>query len=992
LCLQVYNAKGLLERSSRAYFEGEQIYWAYTRYDSLGRLVETETPGVDGIRAISTTDYNGLTTTLTNPAGQQKISTRNALGKVVSVVDAAYSPDQSQITYQYDALGNLRFTTDSNGNRVELRYDARGNKTFMDDPDMGQWSYAYNGFGELKSQTDAKGQTVTLTYDLLGRMKTRTEPEGTSTWVYDSAVNGVGKLAQVTGPDGFSKLYSYDALGRPQWVDTHADNQTLRLTNQYDQYSRLKAQIRPDGFRVEQIYDGNGFLTAVRAPRSQVGEYSATHLTALITSAVGDADALLSAATEFQTQVDSYFAKAAEYRTITDSLSSLSGYSGPTLPKGSYQVYRDAAGQRYIKRVDPSLVTGKWVLIAGEISFPIPLPGEYFIKLNSNGSGGWSLSSFSNSIALPNFSAGLTANGEVVSIGNFDGVGGNDLLLFNGSGQVGNLAIDGALYNQLIAAAGELEAAATFLASEADDYLQLADNLLVLAETSYRDALKLNLWVENYQGEYAADYSTLQANAANVAGNYVYFWQAKKRDAEGRLARYLSGNGLTTVQNYDPATGQLRHLQTGFANFALVRDLEYQYDQLNNLTRRVDLVQQVEETFGYDGMDRLTQSSVMSNLDGVGPWSQTVDYQYDALGNLIFKSGVGSLSYGGTLGVRPHAVSGAKGGTFGYDANGNLLSGNGRTLAWTSFNKPKTITKGSATVNFAYGADRARYLKVSGSNRTLYLGKLYEKVTHGSGSSATVEHKQMIYADGQMVAMHVAKKNSSGSLLSRKTRYMHSDPLGSVDTVTDAAGNVVERQGFTPFGARRAGNWRGDSSFNVNALFSNRGYTGHEHIDEVGVIHMNGRVYDPELGRFMSADPHIQAPHNTQSYNRYSYVLNNPMKYTDPSGYFFKKIKRLAKGFWGLHKSLFKEMERFHRRIINNKILGPIANIAACYFGGPAGCAAFAAYSTALNGGSLNEVVAAGMIAGVSAQMAIGIGDAAGSLGTFGTYVLRPFL
>lgn len=61
---------------------------------------------------------------------------------------------------------------------------------------------------------------------------------------------------------------------------------------------------------------------------------------------------------------------------------------------------------------------------------------------------------------------------------------------------------------------------------------------------------------------------------------------------------------------------------------------------------------------------------------------------------------------------------------------------------------------------------------------------------------------------------------------------------------------------------------------------------------------MNGRIYDPTLGRFLQADPHIQAPTNTQNYNRYSYVLNNPMSYTDPSGYFFNKL------FKGLNKVL----------------------------------------------------------------------------------------
>jgi RHS repeat-associated protein len=64
-----------------------------------------------------------------------------------------------------------------------------------------------------------------------------------------------------------------------------------------------------------------------------------------------------------------------------------------------------------------------------------------------------------------------------------------------------------------------------------------------------------------------------------------------------------------------------------------------------------------------------------------------------------------------------------------------------------------------------------------------------------------------------------------------------------------------------------------------------RGFTDHEHVDNLGVIHMNGRVYDPVLGRFLSPDPVVQAPYDAQSWNRYSYVRNNPLRYTDPSGF-----------------------------------------------------------------------------------------------------------
>ncbi len=66
-----------------------------------------------------------------------------------------------------------------------------------------------------------------------------------------------------------------------------------------------------------------------------------------------------------------------------------------------------------------------------------------------------------------------------------------------------------------------------------------------------------------------------------------------------------------------------------------------------------------------------------------------------------------------------------------------------------------------------------------------------------------------------------------------------------------------------------------------------RGYTFHEHLPQFALINMNGRVYDPVLGRFLSPDPYVQAPTNTQNYNRYSYCINNPLKYVDLSGYTF---------------------------------------------------------------------------------------------------------
>ena len=108
--------------------------------------------------------------------------------------------------------------------------------------------------------------------------------------------------------------------------------------------------------------------------------------------------------------------------------------------------------------------------------------------------------------------------------------------------------------------------------------------------------------------------------------------------------------------------------------------------------------------------------------------------------------------------------------------------------------------------------------------------------------------------------------------------FLHKDYLGSILAVSDKDGYKVQEAYFDAWGNRQTG---GD----INYL--DRGYTGHEHFEDIGIIHMNGRLYDPLLRRFLNADGNIQDPNNTQNYNKYGYVLNNPLMYNDPSGEFF---------------------------------------------------------------------------------------------------------
>lgn len=168
----------------------------------------------------------------------------------------------------------------------------------------------------------------------------------------------------------------------------------------------------------------------------------------------------------------------------------------------------------------------------------------------------------------------------------------------------------------------------------------------------------------------------------------------------------------------------------------------------------------------------------------------------------------------------------------------------------------------------------------------MYVGA-FEAVTTGG----TTTYRYHLSADSREVAE--VDLSNSGSSVVEKISYVLSDHLGSVDVVetTDVNGNVLSTtdMSFSAWGNRREANtWLppvGSSETQTDHQADRYGFTHQEMLDNVNLIHMNGRIYDPNLGRFLSVDPVFEFPTNTQSLNPYSYVLNNPLSMTDPTGY-----------------------------------------------------------------------------------------------------------
>src|SRR5579885_2382082 len=218
-----------------------------------------------------------------------------------------------------------------------------------------------------------------------------------------------------------------------------------------------------------------------------------------------------------------------------------------------------------------------------------------------------------------------------------------------------------------------------------------------------------------------------------------------------------------------------------------------------------------------------------------------------------------------------------------YDADGNMTSDAGRSITYTSFNMTAQVTQGASTTALAYDPDHQRIRMDNGASFTFYLndaasGAMTERVN----ASGTITWKSYLMADGRIVAI---RSTTSGVTT---MRYVVTDHLNSVAVILDEKAAVIAggRQSFDAWGLQRNADGTPDSTpCNLTqSSASTRGYTGQEEMASVCLINYNARIYDPQLGRFLSADPTTEAPDDGQDWNRYSYVLNNPLAFTDPSG------------------------------------------------------------------------------------------------------------
>ena len=376
-------------------------------------------------------------------------------------------------------------------------------------------------------------------------------------------------------------------------------------------------------------------------------------------------------------------------------------------------------------------------------------------------------------------------------------------------------------------------------------------------------------------------------------------WQLESANAYGQTLVERKGANQTTY-TYN-TKGQLTRALTHRSQSLPTKfvDMTYRYytdGRVGNLSSRMDAIALQADSFRYDTQDRLTRWGKPGTGSRYTLNSSTMSYDTNT-GNIAIKnskelSGDMIFQYGGGIysgdEIPPHAPAGITGG---YSRDSLAKTEN---ITYTPFRKIKTLDwhdgANGYRYAFTYGPNEQR-MKMTwnrdGTADKKYYAPDYEEEAFASGT------RQIHYVyGGNGLAGIMIKQGNTYTLY-----HAYTDLQGSIIALT-TDNEVVQRFAYDPWGMRRNPNdWAKrdgrDNAYSAryttprSPYLTDRGYTGHEHIYGTDLINMNGRVYDTTTSTFLSTDPYIQDPNNWLNHLPYSYCLNNPLKYVDPSGEIF---------------------------------------------------------------------------------------------------------
>ncbi len=890
--------------------------------------------------------YDGVTDCTVGSTNQ--IPTLGNLTRVVRTLTGGINPETRMA---YDSFGNLTCTRDANGNTTTMSYD--GSFTFpkvVTNPLGQQKTTQYYGvdgvaadnglYGQVKSVTDPNNAVISTTYDVFGRKTQVNFPDGGWTSTSYNSFGTVGSQnIQTNTQAGLSTWTYFDGLGRTiTEKKTGPDTKTIAVQTQYNVRGAVLQTSLPYFYGIDAVssktfvYDPVGRVTQVTNPDTSRGLSCTSNWVTVTIDAnnhrrreTRDAYGRLAKVEEYTNTYSTCDTMAGTpYATTTYQYDVLGNLLSVTDVKGNQSAMQYDTLSRKTSMHDPDM--GNWTYAydaAGNLIQQTDAKGQniYFRydALNRRKQKDYGTQKALGSGDVMYIYDAVTSNGK----GRLTGVqdqSGSVLFYYDTLGRTTRTdkSLDGT----------------TYVTQTAYDTLgrvlsiTYPDNAVV--SYAYNGPLLLKVYesTTNY-GQYAG-YNALGQPGTLTYGNSVVTTYTYSN----------SGNTTCSQQNFRLCT-----LKTVLGANPAYQDLRYGYDSGGNVLSLTDAVNG-NQTFGYDEINRLTSAT--------GPYGSHT-YSYNEIGNLSFNPLVGNYTYptSGTGSVRPHAVSTAGSNSYGYDNNGNMTSGAGRTLTYDFENRPTSIASNNGVITtMVYDGDGGRVKKIAGTTTVRFIGKLYE-----CENTTCVKY---IFAGEQRIAI----KQVSNGLVD----YYHSDHLGSTSVITNGTtGAQEENITYYPYGATRTNTSGTTPPTDVPYKF-----TGQELDSSTGLYFYGARYYDATLGRFISPDTIVEAPGHPQTLNRYTYVGNNPLRYTDPTGHCF--IVCISFKHFNIGKALFKyatwgmAYPLVDMALKTSPYAQMIGGAIVAAYAGPLGSAWYSAYVTQLNGGSTKDMLKSAAISEVTAE------------------------